>query len=57
MEAITKITREDASINHSQDHVAGAPQYDPALVEIPPYYDGVYGYYRYPSNWGGGPIG
>jgi len=26
MEAITKITREDVSINHSQDHVAGAPQ-------------------------------
>ncbi|TDD67508.1 PRC-barrel domain containing protein [Jiangella aurantiaca] len=32
-------------------HVAGAPRYDPKLVQEPTYYEDVYGYYGYPPFW------
>jgi sporulation protein YlmC with PRC-barrel domain len=44
VEAITRITDGDVFIGHSREHVAGAPVYDPDLVDDLPYYSVLYGY-------------
>ena len=54
VDAITKITGDDVHINHSRDHVAKAPRYDPKLVDDNTYYDSIYGYYGYMPFWGAG---
>ncbi len=53
VDAITKIT-DDVHINHSRDHVAKAPRYDPELVDDKTYYGNIYGYYGYMPFWGAG---
>ncbi|MHB8588435.1 MAG: PRC-barrel domain-containing protein [Candidatus Dormibacteraceae bacterium] len=57
VDAITRITDDDVFINHSREHVAGAPRYDPGLVADLPYYGGLYGYYGYSPFWGTVPMG
>jgi len=54
VDAITRITEDDVFINHSREHVAGAPRYDPDLKDELPYYTGLYGYYGYAPFWGVG---
>ncbi len=54
VDAITRITPDDVFINHSREHVAGAPSYDPDLKDELPYYGGLYGYYGYMPFWGMG---
>ncbi len=54
VDAITRITDNDVFINHSREHVAGAPSYDPDLKDDLPYYGGLYGYYGYSPFWGMG---
>ncbi len=54
VDAITRITPDDVFINHSREHVAGAPSYDPDLKDDLPYYGGLYGYYGYSPFWGMG---
>lgn len=48
------------SINHSdrevlidrtRDQIAGAPGYDPDLMEVRSYYESVYGYYGFSPYW------
>ncbi|MEV6301109.1 hypothetical protein AB0M02_17000 [Actinoplanes sp. NPDC051861] len=42
----------------SKNRIAGAPKYDPELVEQRAYYEEIYGYYGYPPFWGPGiPMG
>lgn len=41
-------------IEKDRAHVAGAPEYDPKLIQDPKYYDDVYGYYGYPPYWTSG---
>lgn len=53
VEAITRITDQDVFIDHSREHVAGAPIYDPDLVDDLPYYSVLYGYYGYMPFWKG----
>jgi CBS domain-containing protein len=53
VEAITGITADVVHINQSRERVAGAPQYDPALVEER-YVSDVYSHYGYPPYWGPG---
>jgi CBS domain-containing protein/sporulation protein YlmC with PRC-barrel domain len=53
VEAITRITADVVHINQSRERVAGAPQYDPALVEER-YVSDVYSHYGYPPYWGPG---
>jgi sporulation protein YlmC with PRC-barrel domain len=53
VEAITQITDDDVFIDHSREHVAGAPVYDPDLVDDLPYYSALYGYYGYMPFWTG----
>ncbi len=51
IDAITRITEEEVHINHSRDHVAKAPRYDPDLVDSRTYYTNIYGYYGYVPYW------
>lgn len=54
VDAITRITNDDVHINHSRDHVANAPRYDPDLVDERTYYGSIFGYYGYMPFWGAG---
>ena len=47
-----KNQRDPVHINHSRDHVAKAPRYDPKLVDDNTYYSSIYGYYGYMPFWG-----
>jgi sporulation protein YlmC with PRC-barrel domain len=53
VDAITRID-ENVHINQTRGHVAGAPAYDPEVVDQSSYYEDVYGYYGYSPFWGGG---
>lgn len=51
VDAITRITADAVHINQSRERVAGAPRYDPTLVDES-YVSGVYSHYGYPPYWG-----
>jgi sporulation protein YlmC with PRC-barrel domain len=51
VEAIRRITDDAVYISQSRERVAGAPRYDPALVDER-YVSDVYGHYGYPPYWG-----
>jgi CBS domain-containing protein/sporulation protein YlmC with PRC-barrel domain len=51
VEAITRITDDAVYINQSRERVAGAPAYDPTLVDER-YVSDVYSHYGYPPYWG-----
>lgn len=51
VDAITRITDDAVSINQSRERVAGAPAYDPTLVDER-YVSDVYSHYGYPPYWG-----
>lgn len=54
VDAITKITAHDVFIDHSREHVALAPAYDPDLVDDRAYHSALYGHYGYVPYWGTG---
>lgn len=54
VDAITRITDDDVYINHARDHIAGAPRYDPSLVDDRAYHGSIYDYYGYAPYWGAG---
>lgn len=54
VDAITKISDREVHINHSKEHVANAPGYDPKLVKDRAYLGGISGYYGYTPYWGMG---
>lgn len=56
VDAITRISADDVYINHSSEHIVGAPRYDPSLIEDRAYHGSVYGYYGYTPYWGAGYI-
>jgi sporulation protein YlmC with PRC-barrel domain len=47
VESITRVTDKDVYIDHSREHVAAAPTYDPDLVEDHRYHSSVYSHYGY----------
>jgi sporulation protein YlmC with PRC-barrel domain len=51
VDAITRITDKAVYVNQSRERVAGAPRYDPDLVDER-YVSGVYSHYGYPPYWG-----
>ena len=53
VEAITSVTAEQVAVDVTREHVAGAPPYDPELVDVPDDYGRLYGYYGYPGFWAG----
>lgn len=52
VDAISAITEDEVFINHTRESVAGAPGYNPALVNDRHYYEGFYNYYGYGPYWG-----
>lgn len=54
IDAIARIGEETVHINQTREHVAGAPRYDPEIVEEQDYYGSLYGYYGVGPYWGGG---
>jgi len=63
VEAITRISEDTVYVNQTRQHIAGAPPYDPDLINKDvgaetysgeSYYHGIYGYYGYPPYWGPG---
>jgi hypothetical protein len=57
VEAITRVTPDAVYIGHTREHVAGAPRYDPDLVETRlDYFFNLYPYYGYPASFGLSPF-
>jgi len=54
VDAITRITDRDVYIEHSGQHVAGAPVYDPKLVADREYHASISSYYGHSPYWGTG---
>ncbi len=58
IDAVTRITDDTVHIDQTREHVAGAPRYDPDLVEdvarADPYWTSTYGYYGYAPYWAPG---
>lgn len=54
VDAITRITADEVFIDHSREHVASAPRYDPELVQDRRYYGSIYDHYGYAPFWGMG---
>lgn len=52
VDAITRISENEVSIDHTLDHVAGAPGYDPELINDRAYHQGICSYYGYEPYWG-----
>ena len=53
VEAITRVTPDAVHIGHTREHVAGAPIYDPDLVEGRlDYFFNLFPYYGYPPSFG-----
>jgi sporulation protein YlmC with PRC-barrel domain len=53
VDAISDVRSDEVRINQSRQRVAGAPRYDPQLVDRD-YLGQLYGYYGYPPHWGPG---
>ncbi|MCM4083859.1 PRC-barrel domain-containing protein [Paractinoplanes hotanensis] len=47
VEAVERVTDEEVGIDRSRVQVAGAPHYDPDLVDKDEYFNELYGYYGY----------
>jgi sporulation protein YlmC with PRC-barrel domain len=54
VDAITRITADQVTVDQTRERVAGAPRYDPDLVYDRDYYGDVYGYYGYGPYWAPG---
>jgi hypothetical protein len=53
VDAITRMTPDAVYIGHTREHVAGAPRYEPDLVETRlDYFFNLYPYYGYPPSFG-----
>lgn len=50
VDAITKID-DKVHINHTREHVARAPRYNPELIKDERYLGSIYGHYGYPAFW------
>lgn len=53
VDAIKQIKDDKVVVSHDRETIAGAPAYDPDVVDER-YYTNVYGYYGYGPYWGAG---
>jgi len=53
VDAIKQIKDDKVVVSHDRETIAGAPAYDPDVVDER-YYDNLYGYYGYGPYWGAG---
>jgi sporulation protein YlmC with PRC-barrel domain len=51
VDAITKITADEVHISQSAENVAGAPAYDPTLVNQRHFWENTYGHYGLTPHW------
>jgi len=51
IEAVSEIDADHVYVDHSLEHVAAAPIYNPHVVQTEPYLNDVYEYYGYPPPW------
>jgi sporulation protein YlmC with PRC-barrel domain len=51
VDAITKITADEVHISQSAENVAGAPVYDPTLVNQRHFWENTYGHYGLTPHW------
>jgi sporulation protein YlmC with PRC-barrel domain len=56
VDAVRQVTDDEVHLARSREDIAGAPRYDPDLVDQQPYYDSLYGHYGYVPYWGVGYI-
>jgi sporulation protein YlmC with PRC-barrel domain len=54
VDAITEITENHVRIDHTLEHVAAAPPYDPSLIAERSYHRSVYDHYGYQPYWAAG---
>lgn len=54
VDAISLITKDEVHLGHSRQRVAGAPPYDPELINNREYHQSSYAYYGYAPYWSGG---
>jgi sporulation protein YlmC with PRC-barrel domain len=54
VDAITYVTADEVHIDQQREDVAGAPRYDPELVEDRGFYQDVYSYYGFAPYWAPG---
>ena len=54
VDAIASVTDDEVRLGHTREQVAGAPAYDPELIQERGTYSGVYDYYGFLPFWGAG---
>jgi sporulation protein YlmC with PRC-barrel domain len=54
IDAISRITKDEVHLGQSGERVAGAPPYDPDLINNRDYHLNSYSYYGYAPYWSGG---
>ncbi|GGN63225.1 photosystem reaction center subunit H [Actinoplanes lobatus] len=54
VDAVRRVTDDEVLIDSAKDRIAGAPQYDPDLIDQRDYYEKIYGHYGYPPYWAPG---
>lgn len=52
VDVITQITSAEVHIDHSGEHVANAPKYDPDLIDDLTYRSDIYSHYEHTPYWG-----
>lgn len=51
VDAITRVTADAVYIDHTREHVAGGPGYDPEMITDPGHLGKVYNYWGVPPYW------
>lgn len=51
VDAVTRVGADEVHIDQTREHVAGAPAYDPDLINDRAYNESVFGYYEYAPYW------
>jgi len=54
VDAVTQLTDDTVQVNQTREHIAGAPSYNPELVQDSDHYADLYGYYGISPYWGAG---
>jgi hypothetical protein len=54
VDAITEISEHKVAINHSREHVAAAPPYDPELIADSKFHGRIYSHYGHNPFWDDG---
>lgn len=56
VDAVAQVTDDSVHVSKTREHIAGAPRYNPEVVQESNHYADLYGYYGYAPYWGAGYI-